>query len=510
MSKKNKILRILFGVGCFLIVGIAVGAGFVASGYFSNRDIICDGVTISGLPVGGLKKEEAAKKLNSYKNKLENRQVTVIVDGGQAIAKASELGFSCDEKDTIDKAFAVGKTGNIFSRGNVRKEAKEGKYHFNMKYTVDETSLDRFIEEQCTPFNVKVKNSKLKLVNGAFQATKARNGKEVQVEETKSVLKDALTKNLSDNELEVTAVVKTTKPKYTKKMVSQCKSLIGSYSTSYGTSTPPRANNVKVAAGYINGTVIYPGKTFSVIKTIKDRTEANGYQAAPEYSSGSVVSGVGGGVCQVSTTLYNAVLNAELEVVERSPHSMVVKYVDVSRDAAISGDYKDFKFKNNTDAPVYIAAVADGSTLAFRIYGKETREKGRTIKFESEVLKEIQPGDPIETVDETKPASYRVETQSPHVGYQAKLWKIIYENGVQKDKVLVNTSSYAAEPAHITVGKKEATPSPSPEASVEPSEKPDSKQTAEPKHTEKPKKTTKPAVTEKPAKETEKKSQAKN
>ena len=76
-----------------------------------------------------------------------------------------------------------------------------------------------------------------------------------------------------------------------------------------------------------------------------------------------MVEGIGGGVCQVSTTLYNAVINAELEIVERSPHSMVVAYVDVSRDAAIAGDYKDFKFKNNTEVPVYIAATADGSTL---------------------------------------------------------------------------------------------------------------------------------------------------
>ena len=83
-------------------------------------------------------------------------------------------------------------------------------------------------------------------------------------------------------------------------------------------------------------------------------------------------------------------INAELEIVERSPHSMVVAYVDVSRDAAIAGDYKDFKFKNNTDVPVYIAATADGSTLSFRIYGEETRPENRKISFESETLETIQ------------------------------------------------------------------------------------------------------------------------
>lgn len=200
---------------------------------------------------------------------------------------------------------------------------------------------------------------------------------------------------------------------------------------------------------------------------IKERTEANGYKSASEYSSGKVVDGVGGGVCQVSTTLYNAVINAELEVVERSPHSMVVSYVDVSRDAAIAGDYKDFKFKNNTNAPVYIAASAEGGVLSFRIYGEETRESGREISFESEILETIQPGDDEETVDETKPASYREVTQSAHVGYKAKLWKIIKVNGKQTDKVQLNSSSYAAEPRHVTVGAG-AAGSPKPSASADP------------------------------------------
>ncbi len=232
---------------------------------------------------------------------------------------------------------------------------------------------------------------------------------------------------------------------------------------------------------------------------IKERTEANGYKSASEYSSGKVVDGVGGGVCQVSTTLYNAVINAELEVVERSPHSMVVSYVDVSRDAAIAGDYKDFKFKNNTNAPVYIAASAEGGVLSFRIYGEETRESGREISFESEILETIQPGDDEETVDETKPASYREVTQSAHVGYKAKLWKIIKVNGKQTDKVQLNSSSYAAEPRHVTVGAG-AAGSPKPSASADPKATKDPKATGKPKSSKEPKKTAKPKSTKKPAK----------
>ena len=291
---------------------------------------------------------------------------------------------------------------------------------------MDDTVTTQFVEEQCSAFDVKAKNSRLKLKNGKFRASKSRTGVEVQVGDTVSLIVSKIEGNVKDDNITVDAVVETTEPKYSTEMVSKCKDLLGTFTTDYSRSTSARANNVQTAVGYINGTVLYPGQTFSTVKVIKDRTEANGYQSAPEYSSGKVVNGIGGGVCQVSTTLYNAVINAELKVVERSPHSMVVGYVPVSRDAAISGDYKDFKFRNDTDAPVYIAGSAEGGYITFKIYGEETRAANRKIEFQSETTQTIQPGPEVVTVDPSQPASYRQVTQSAHVGYKANLWKIVY------------------------------------------------------------------------------------
>lgn len=492
MTSKNKKLTGLFIVGCLGIILVAVVSWMAAKGNFGANDRFCEGVTVGGIDVGGLTKSEGQKKVMEYVEAVNARQITILIDENKVSAKASALGFSCksaEAKKVSEKAYQLGKTGNIFSR--FQKLSKEDKEEgiFELDYQVNEKKLKRFLKEHCTQFDVKAKNAKLKLKNGVFIATKSRQGRELQLEESVAVVSHDLLKKVDKEPLEISAVVSVTEPEYTKKQVEKCKDLIGSYSTSYATSTSARATNVKTAAKYIDGTVIYPGKIFSVIKTIKDRTEENGYMPASEYSSGKVVEGIGGGVCQVSTTLYNAVINAELEIVERSPHSMVVSYVDVSRDAAISGDYKDFKFKNNTDVPVYIAAVADGATLSFRIYGEETREANRKIKFKSEILETIQPGEPVETVDATKPESYRDVTQSAHVGYKARLWKIVYVDGKRTDKILVNTSSYGAEPEYITVGKKQkATPKPS--ASSKPSASPDK--------TKKPKATTTPKTTKKP------------
>lgn len=489
MTSKNKKLSVLFIMGCILVVVIAVVVGFTVTGKL-NDDKIMEGVKIGSVDVGGLTLEEAEQKVENYIQQLQNRQVVIHIEENQIETTAVEIGFSCDAEDSVEKAYMLGKKGNIFERLKAMGKTEDSDKKFELLGTVDETLLYKYVEENCTVFDVKAKNSKLKLVNGSFQATRSQNGMKILVDDTVILLKNALSDKLSTEPLDVTAVVKVMKAKYTKEQVSKCKDLLGSYSTSYATSSSARKTNVQVAAERINGTVIYPGKTFSTIKVIKDRTLENGYAMASEYSSGKVVDGIGGGVCQVSTTLYNAVINAELEIVERSPHSMVVGYVDVSRDAAIAGDYKDFKFRNNTDVPVYIAAVADGSTLSFRIYGEETRSSNRTLKFESKILETIEPGEPKITEDASLPASYRAVTQSAHVGYKSQLWKVIYEDGAEVDRVQVNTSVYAAEPEYITVGKQEASPSPSP------SENP--KESKKPKGSEKPKATKKPAATKNP------------
>ncbi|MCD7826569.1 MAG: VanW family protein [Clostridiaceae bacterium] len=498
MKRANTRLTVLFIIGCLIVIGVIVFVGMTSVGILAgNNDKIYDGITVGGVDVGGLTLEEAEQKVETFIENVLQREVTILIDQNEVTATAEELGFSCEEGESVEEAYHLGRDGSLFSRAKAISDMDDSEKSFELTSSVDEAVLTAFVEEHCTQYDVKKKNAKLKLVNGKFKATASRNGKQLQVAETAELISSALQKDISEDPLEVTAVIKTTKAKYTKEQVSKCKDLLASYSTSYASSTTARKNNVKVAADYINGTILYPGKTFSTIKTIKDRTEENGYQSAPEYSSGNVVEGVGGGVCQVSTTLYNAVINAELEIVERAPHSMVVSYVDVSRDAAIAGDYKDFKFKNNTDVPIYIAATADGSTLSFRIYGEETRDSNRTIEFETEILETIQPGDAITTVDVSKPASYRSVTQSAHVGYKAQLWKIVYVDGSESERTQINSSSYSAEPEHVIIGKQsDASASPSPTASAEATEK--AKKTTKPKTTKKPSSTKKPSATPKP------------
>jgi vancomycin resistance protein YoaR len=168
--------------------------------------------------------------------------------------------------------------------------------------------------------------------------------------------------------------------------------------------------------------------------------------------NGKVVDSLGGGICQVSTTLYNAVLKSELEVTERFNHSMIVSYVDPSADAAIAeSSGKDFKFVNNLDYPIYIEGYTENKKITFNIYGKETRDAGHSVKYESEVLEVISPTTDQIYADSSKPIGYIV-SDSAHTGYKARLWKVVTENGVEVSREQINSSTYKMTPRSATVG----------------------------------------------------------
>ena len=190
-------------------------------------------------------------------------------------------------------------------------------------------------------------------------------------------------------------------------------------------------------------------------KTVSPFTQENGYELAGAYQNGTTVESFGGGICQVATTLYNAVIRAELEITMRFNHSMLVSYVQPSMDAAIAGDYKDLRFKNNLDAPVYIEGYCSGGVIYFNVYGKETRPANREISFESETVSTTDPETKF-NLDSSLAIGYWSVDQSAHTGCVAQLWKIVKVDGEQQSRDLFNKSNYQASPKIITIGTKGA------------------------------------------------------
>lgn len=228
---------------------------------------------------------------------------------------------------------------------------------------------------------------------------------------------------------------------------------LGSFTTGYEASSESRKKNIEVAAAKIDQTIIMPGDIFSCNEILQPYTAENGYDIANSYEGGRIVSSYGGGVCQIASTLYNAVLQAELEIVERHSHSMTVSYVELSRDAAIAGDYMDFKFENNTNHPIIIQANAKLGKLTFELIGEEERDiQNRRIEYQTYVIQEVPPPDDVITYDETMPLGFTKVTQAAHIGYETELYKIIYVGGKEVDHMKVNQSYYQASPQYITLG----------------------------------------------------------
>jgi vancomycin resistance protein YoaR len=201
---------------------------------------------------------------------------------------------------------------------------------------------------------------------------------------------------------------------------------------------------------------LYPDEEFSTNEHFLPFTEKNGWREAGTIVQGKIEDSIGGGMCQVSTALYDALLEAEVQITERYNHSLKVNYSEYGMDAALAGDYKDLCFKNDTGAPLYIEAYVTRSNVVINIYGKEIHDAGRRIEFESKLIDTIEPGDPIITYDSTLPEGTENITTYALKGRVYELYKKIYENGELKDTVKINTSNYLSRREEKTVGTKKA------------------------------------------------------
>ncbi|BBF44791.1 vancomycin B-type resistance protein VanW [Lachnospiraceae bacterium KM106-2] len=440
-----------------LIAVLAVGIfGTMAYRVYADTDDnkICNGVYIESVDISGMTKEQAQNAIDKYVKELNDKTLTVDVDGNKVEATFKELGFGVADNDYAEKALEVGKTGNLIKRYKELKDIEKKNLVYNLEFTFDKKLVEEFVNTKCGKYNIEAQNATMTRRNGSFVITQEKNGREIVVDDTIKKINSSISSKWDKKDVSVSAVMNNSVPKYKKADLEECNDVLGTFSTTYHDSSANRANNLANGAKLINGAIIYPGETFSAYAYLNPFTAENGYTTAGAYNQGKVVDSIGGGVCQVSTTLYNAALHAELEIAERAPHSMAVSYVRPAMDAAIAGTYKDLKLKNNQETPVYIEAYTSGRTITFTIYGKETRASNRTIKFESETVQTIQPGKEVVTKDKTLPEGYRKVTQSAHVGYKANFYKIVYVDGVQVERIKLNSSSYAAEPAYVTVGTK--------------------------------------------------------
>ncbi len=444
----------------------ALTAVFCFSGFLQTAEASRDGegtihkgIYIGDIDVSGMNREEAADAVEGYVQSLKETPITLnAVGGAQVTVTAGELGIKWVNEEVLEEALSLGKAGNILNRYKQLKELERDTKRYEIEMEFDRNTVNAVVSERCTEFDVPAQDASLRRENGQFLIEGGQTGEKVDVEASVEKLETFLRDEWNREAASVDLTIVEEKPKGNREDLEKVKDVLGTYTTSYASSGADRSANVANGCRLINGVTLYPGEEFSAYEMVSPFTQENGYHMAGSYLNGMVVDSLGGGICQVSTTLYNAVLLSELEVTERHNHSMEVSYVQPSADAAIAeSSGKDFKFVNNLEYPIYIEGYTADKHITFTIYGVETRDPGRVVSFESEILSETKPDTETIIADAGQPVGY-VKVQSVHVGRTARLWKIVTENGEEVSREEINNSTYKFVPRTATVGTATSDP----------------------------------------------------
>ncbi len=410
------------------------------------------GVYVDDIDLSGRTYDEALRLIKEKVRSMSAASITLKSIGDNSVTvTASDLGMKWEDNGIVADALYVGRSGNMVERYKQRKDLEHDKKVFPLEVEFDRDKIASVVREQGQLYNIEAVNATLTKKDGDFSITGGTKGEKIDENASVSRITSTLD-SFNGNDVTIDLVVIEDVPKASAEDLEKIHDVIGTFKTSFKTSSADRSGNVRNGARLVNGTVLLPGDQFSMYKTVSPFTEENGYFLAGSYLNGMVVESLGGGICQVSSTLYNAVLRAELQVDERHNHSMIVSYVDLSSDAAISGTSKDFKFTNSSDYPIYIEGITtEDKQIIFNIYGVETRPENRKVTFESEQISETVPeGDKI-IADPSAPIG-SISTQSAHTRYTGKLWKIVTVDGKETERTEINRSTYLPTPRTATVG----------------------------------------------------------
>ncbi len=442
---RNACLAACF-LACVLFGGMTAAA--------KEGDAIKKGIFVGEVELSGLTPQEAVEAVNAYVETLREVPITLLyAEDREVPMTAGQLGISWANQEVITEAQEVGTHGNVIERYKMLKDLERENLVYPLELSFDFQGLTDILIEDCAKYDMKAEDATLVREDGAFRVVGGNAGYALNVEASFDKVYELLSGGWDCQPCTIPLVVEVTQPRGSAEELSRVKDVLGTFTTSYGSSNYNRSENIANGCKLINGTVLYPGDEFSMLECVTPFTAENGYYMAGSFMNNQVVDSMGGGICQVSTTLYNSVLLAELEVTERSNHTMIVSYVSPSADAAIaeSAD-KDFKFKNNLSCPIYIEGHTEGKQLTFTIYGEESRDPGREVRYESQVLEVINPPADQITADPALPLGYITVDNNLHVGYRAELWKIVTENGQETDREKINSSSYRMVPRGAVVG----------------------------------------------------------
>ncbi len=442
MGKNKKIIYSLIGIIIAIILLFTVTIGMQISG-----DKIVKNTYINNTNISKLTKSQAKLELEKIYN-IDTLEINYMDKSWKIDLKKIDLSYNLDK--TIKDAYDLNRSGNFIE--NLTKTIKSNfgnKNQVKLELNYNKEKLKNEIIEIAKNVDQDVEDASISINGSGINVKESKSGLKVNVEDT---LKNIIAKLEQGNGKEELIVAKV-EPKIKTEQLQEVNTLLGSYSTKFDSSVAGRSTNIRLAASRTSDILLMPGETLSYNKATGNRTVANGYKNAPVIVQGVVQEGVGGGVCQVSTTLYNATLYAGLEYVELRNHSIPSSYVSKGRDATVADGSIDFVFKNNLNHPIYIKNYVSGNTVTCQIYGSSKDKQNIEISTNTDGVSQA----PVKKVDD--PTILKGEEkvlEKGRDGYTVSTYRIYKDkqgNVIKKEKVA--TSYYPKKQGVIAVGTME-------------------------------------------------------
>lgn len=369
--KKYKIVG-LMAIIC--VLGVSIN-------YFNKKyiytNVIAKNIFVEGIDVSNLTKEEA---INYVNENVILGELQLNYNGETNVISPDEIDLKYNTSEVVEKAYNYTKTDSYFE--NVKRffDLNKNSKNLEIKSLYNENKLSEKIQNISDSINVDMKNAKVYISDsGNISVSSATIGKELDIASTKESIYDAI-KNKDYKSIDLKVNIK--EPKISTEAVKSVNTLLAEFSTKFSTKDSNRVTNVVLSAKATSDVLLMPGEEFSYNNLTGKRTTSNGYKDAPVIINGKLEQDVGGGVCQVSSTLFNSVLYSGLDVTSRRNHSLKSSYVSIGRDAMVSDGGSDFRFKNPYSHPVYIKNTVSNGVITSKIYGNTSDKKNISIKVE--------------------------------------------------------------------------------------------------------------------------------
>jgi vancomycin resistance protein YoaR len=396
--KRGATVHGLKGLVTMALIVAAVVIAIIAFIRLSVKpNVFLNGVYVNGISLGGYSFDEGLKAVSDMADQRLNQNAITLTYGDKSwTLTPSMLGASMDVSGEVARAWSFGHTGNFFQKRSQQSYLKDHTVAFNSELKYDEALLDSFVAQIKSEIDVApVEASVIMEAGEQLTITPSSEGRTLDGE----ALKEALVKVIVEGSTpHIELVAQVAKPAISAEELAYATQLIGTCTTDTKSSTRNRTSNIHRALKKFNGFAVHPGETISFNKVVGKRTLENGFKEAPEFAGTTVQEGIGGGVCQASTTLYNALLRAGMTVEARYQHTMTVGYIYPSLDATVSDSGKDLVFTNNRDSTIYIFTTVDTEKAQVNIYGKPTEYE---IKLESEIIQKDIPATSVKKKKDT-------------------------------------------------------------------------------------------------------------